>query len=121
MSTKATIDAYFDALRAGDAWKQHLTDSVTFTSFGTPPTHVTGRDAYIESTEGFYGMVTDFEVRELLVDGDRACALTRYQLQPPTGSSFTSDVAEIFTVDGGRIGALTIYFDSAPYQAAQPS
>jgi ketosteroid isomerase-like protein len=115
MSTRATIDAYFAALRAGDGWKDHVTDGATFASYGTPATEVAGRDGYIAATEGFYGMVTDLEVRDVLVDGDRACALTRYRLQPPAGEAFTSDVAEIFTVTAGRIDALTIYFDSAPY------
>jgi ketosteroid isomerase-like protein len=60
-------------------------------------------------------MIRSVEVREILVDGERACALTRYQLQPPGGAPFEGDVAEIFTVQDGRIGTFDIYFDSAPY------
>jgi ketosteroid isomerase-like protein len=54
------------------------------------------------------------EVRQLTVDGDRAVALTRYQLRGPTGD-FTSDVAEAFGVADGKISSFGIYFDTAPF------
>ena len=51
-----------------------------------------------------------------MIEGTKACALTRYQLQPPNGgASFASDVAEVFSVRGGKIGSFDIYFDSAPF------
>jgi ketosteroid isomerase-like protein len=54
-------------------------------------------------------------VNELLVDGERACALTHYDLRPPVGNPFVSDVAEIFTVKNGKITSFAIYFDTAPF------
>ena len=76
---------------------------------------MTGRDAYLASTAGFFSMVREVELRDLVVDGDRACALTTYTLQPPAGDAFRSDVAEVLTVHDGVIDALEIYFDPAPY------
>lgn len=60
-------------------------------------------------------MIAGLTVRDLLVDGERACALTRYQLQPPGRPGFKSDVAEVFVVRNGRIVAFDIYFDSAAF------
>jgi hypothetical protein len=61
-------------------------------------------------------MIVRVEVRDLMVDGQRACALTRYELRPPTGrATFSSDVAEIFSVANDRIESLSIYFDTSPY------
>jgi len=54
-------------------------------------------------------------VKDLLIDGHKACALTRYQLQPPAGPAFSSDVAEVFEVRDGKINSLDIYFDSSPF------
>ena len=51
----------------------------------------------------------------LEVDGEKACALTHYELQPPGGNAFSSDVAEIFTVRNGKIDSFDIYFDSTPF------
>ena len=50
-----------------------------------------------------------------MIEGDKVCALTRYELQPPKGNTFNSDVAEIFTVKDGKIVSLAIYFDTAPF------
>jgi len=60
-------------------------------------------------------MITAVKVKDLIVDGDRACALTQYDLQPPEGPAFHSHVAEVFKVRDGKIASLDIYFDSAPF------
>jgi ketosteroid isomerase-like protein len=60
-------------------------------------------------------MIAGMEVRDLVVDGDKACALTRYELHPPGRSPFDSDVAEVFEVRDGQIRSFAIYFDSSPF------
>ena len=115
MTTRDTIKEYLNSLERKDGWEKYFADDVVFTSFVTPVKQVSGRTAFLEATKGFYGMIVSLEVQNLLVDGDRACATTRYQLQPPVGPAFTSNVAEIFAVTGGRIRSLEIYFDSAPF------
>lgn len=60
-------------------------------------------------------MIVSVEVRNLLIDQNKACALTQYELQPPTGNVFSSDVAEIFSVTNGKIASFDIYFDTAPF------
>jgi ketosteroid isomerase-like protein len=117
MTTRSTIEAYFGALSGGGDWQAFLDEGVVFTSHAGPGKEVTGREAYVESTRGFYSMIRGLEVRQLIVDGDRACATTRYVLERPGGGSFTCDVAEVFTVRDGMIDSLEIYFDSAPFSA----
>ena len=41
--------------------------------------------------------------------------MTRYELQPPVGPAFGSDVAEVFAVHNGKIKSFDIYFDSSPF------
>lgn len=115
MTTRKTIEEYFRALAEKRGWQSFLSDDMIFTSFTSPMKRVTGREAYLESTKRFYAMITALEVRDLLVDGDKACALTRYDLQPPGRPRFASDVAEVFGVRDGKIGTFDIYFDSAPF------
>jgi ketosteroid isomerase-like protein len=115
MNTRDTIEGYFDHLRRKQGWEGFLSDDMTFTSFTSPIRHIDGRAAYLESTKRFYSMITRVEVRDLLIDGSKACALTRYQLQPPSGPSFQSDVAEMYAVRDGKIRSFDIYFDSAPF------
>ena len=115
MTTRQTIEAYFSSLQQKEGWESFLSDDMIFTSFTSPIKRVSGKAAYIESTRRFYSMITALEVRDLMVDGPRACALTRYQLQAPGGPAFGSDVAELFAVRGGKIATLDIYFDSSPF------
>jgi ketosteroid isomerase-like protein len=115
MTTRETIQRYFDDLRQNGSWQSYLADNLVFTSYASPTKRVSGKTEYLESTRRFFSMIRAVEVRDLLVDGDKACALTRYQLEPPKGPGFSSDVAEIFQVRDGRISSLDIYFDSAPF------
>jgi ketosteroid isomerase-like protein len=115
MTTKETIQAYFTRLQQKTGWEEFLSDDMVFTSFTSPIKRVSGRGAYLESTKRFYSMITAVEVRDLIVHGPRACALTRYQLQPPAGPAFSTDVAEVFGVHGSKISSFDIYFDSAPF------
>jgi ketosteroid isomerase-like protein len=115
MSTQDVVRHYFEELARKGNWESSLSDDLTFTSFTSPGKEVTGKAAYLESTRRFFSMIATVEVRDLIIEGAKACALTRYQLRAPNGSSFQSDVAEIFTVARGQIIALAIYFDTAPF------
>jgi ketosteroid isomerase-like protein len=115
MTTKATIEGYFSGLKQKKGWDSFLADDMVFTSFTSPVKQVTGKGAYLESTKRFYGGIVTFEVRDLLIGGDKACALTRYQLQRPQVPAFESNVAEVFRVRNGKIVTFDIYFDSAPF------
>lgn len=115
MTTRETIQSYFNSLKAKNGWEDFLSEDMTFTSYTSPIKRVSGRTAYLEATKRFYSMITALEVRDLVVDGDRACVLTHYELQPPGGRAFGSDVAEVFGVRDGKISTFGIYFDSAPF------
>ena len=115
MTTRDTIQSYFESLSEKSGWEAFLADDMAFTSFATPIKHVAGKGAYLEATKRFFSMIKALEVKSILVDGERACALTRYELQAPGGSAFQSHVAELFEVRDGKITSLEIYFDSAPF------
>lgn len=115
MTTRATIQSYFESLRGQKGWEAFLSEEMVFTSFTSPIKHVTGKGAYLEATKRFFSMIKAVEIKLILVDGQRACVLTRYELQAPGGPTFKSDVAEVFEVRDGKIQSLELYFDSAPF------
>lgn len=115
MTARDTVEGYFSSLKEKAGWESFLSDGLEFTSFTSPIRRVSGRAAYLDSTKRFYSMITALEVKALIVDGSNACALTRYELQPPIGPAFSSDVAEVFNVRDGKISSFAIYFDSAPF------
>src|SRR2546428_7107131 len=115
MSTKEIVQRYFEELKQRGRWESFLADDRSFTSFSRPLKEVTGKAAYLESTKRFFSMVKSVEVRDLIIEGAKGCALTRYQLQAPSGSRFQSDVADLFMVRNGKIDTFAIYFDTAPF------
>lgn len=116
MTPRETIQAYFDHLARKDGWESFLADDMLFTSLTSPSKQVQGKEAYLQATKRFYSMIVAVELRDLIIEGEKACALTRYELQPPNaGPIFRSDVAEVFSVRNGRIESFVIYFDSAPF------
>ena len=116
MKTRATIERYYEALGNKSDWESLFANDVTFTSFTSPNRQINDRNAFVAGTKRFYSMIVSFELRELIIDGNKACGLTRYEMQAPNGGPrFSSDVAEIFTVTDGQITSFAIYFDTAPY------
>ena len=116
MTTRAIVDSYFAALHSGKGWQDCLAEDMRFVSHTVPPRELRGKKAFLAGTAGFYGSIRSFEVRQVLVDDDRAVALTSYQVQPPGNAApFQSDVAEAFRVHAGKIIGLDIYFDSSPF------
>ena len=114
--TRKTIQSYFDRLERKNGWEASLADQLQFTSFTSPAKHVSGREAYLQATKRFYSTIAGVRVRDVIVDGDKACVLTHYALRPPNGTpAFESDVAEIFSVKNDKIDSLGIYFDTAPF------
>jgi hypothetical protein len=115
MTTREVVAAYLDRLRQHADWAPLMADDITFTSFTSPVRQLIGKDVFLQATKRFYSMIVLVDVRDLMVDGARACALTHYELEPPGGTRFGSDVAEAFVVENGAITSFGIYFDSAPY------
>jgi len=115
MTIRETIQGYFAALKERRGWQSFLSDDLVFISFTSPVKRVTGRTEFLEATKRFYSSIVSFEVKDILCDVEKACALTHYELRMADNHSITSDVAEIFTVKDGRINSFSIYFDSAPF------
>jgi len=115
MATKETVQQYFNSLKERRGWEVFFADDVVYTTFTSPVKRVSGKAAFLESTKRFYSTIATVEIRDLIADGDKACALTSYGLQFPGGQSIKSDVAEVFEVRNGKIHSFDIYFDSAPF------
>ncbi len=115
MTTKDTIQSYFNSLKEKQGWEAFLSEELSFTRFTSPIKRVAGRTAYLEATKRFYSMIKTLDIKSMVVDGEKACVLTRYELQPPGGPAFETHVAEVFEVRDGKIKSFDIYFDSAPF------
>ena len=113
MTPKDIILKYFECLNKKEGWDSLLSDDLSFTS---PTQHLCGKAAYIQDNKDFFNMVTSIEVKDLIVDGNKVCAITSYEIQFPKGTVYKDNgVAEIFSVKNNKIISLAIYFDTAAY------
>jgi ketosteroid isomerase-like protein len=115
MATREILQGYFDRVEAKRGWEAFLSDEMQFTIFTDPVERVTDRGTSLERLQRFYSITKALEIKDMIVDGEKACVLTRYELQPPGGPVFESHVAEVFEVRGDKITSFGIYFDSAPF------
>lgn len=116
MTTRETVQQYYDRLRVRGDWQALFAADVEFASLTSPVKRVAVKAAFLESTRRFYASIESLDVRQLIVDGDRAAAIVRYEVRPPDGGpAFESHVAEVFSVRRGQIHEFTICFDTAPY------
>lgn len=115
MTTKDIIHDYFDSLKHRRGWEAFLSEELTNINYTNPVKRVAGRGAYLEATKRFFSMITSLETKDIVIEGEKACALTRYELQSPDGVAFESHVAEMFQVREGKIASLANCFDRAPH------
>lgn len=113
MDTRQTVERYFKNLYGGD-WESLLAENIVFTNNGRE--NPRGKDVYVEATRRFMQVAKSVEVRQLIVDGDAACAVTHYSLVSPKGNHSVCDVAEIFVVKQGKIQSSSIFFDLAAFR-----
>jgi ketosteroid isomerase-like protein len=115
MTTKEIIQKYYDGIARKDGWQNVISDDVTFGGTGVKSTQ--GKDAYIEATSNFLRAVKTSKVKDMIIDGDKACAVVHYELASPKGNSAGLDVAELLSVKHGKIDSSTIFFDTAAFRA----
>jgi ketosteroid isomerase-like protein len=114
-TTQETIKSYYDGIKRKAGWQDLVSDGIVFAGTGVKASK--GKAAYVEGTNQFLRAVKDSQVRETIVEGERACVIMHYDLLSPKGNRASSDVAEVLTVKDGKIESSTIYFDTAAFGA----
>lgn len=114
-TTQETVQSYYEGIKRKDGWQDFVSDSILFDGTGVKATK--GKEAYIQVTSQFLRAVKSSQVREMIIEAERACVIVHYELISPKGNSATSDVAEILLVKDGKIDSSTIYFDTAAFNA----
>lgn len=111
MATRNLLRSYYDGLARGTDWGALLTDEFLLT--GTVPNETRSRDAYVGNS--FFKLVRGLRVEELITEGTSGFALVSYDLVSPKGTPFSSEVAELWKVQGGKLGSVAIYFDTSAF------
>ena len=108
---KELLKQYYDGLSKGGDWARLLSEDFLLT--GTIAKESRGRELYIRNN--FFRLVRGLRVKELISEGGQGFALVSYDLVSPKGKLFSSDVAELWKAEGGRLVSVAIYFDTASF------
>jgi len=78
-------------------------------------TPVVGKQAYIEVIKRFSRLFESMQVKEMIIEENKACVIGNYDYQFPNGQKINGNVAEIWTAKDGKLKTLTIYFDTLTF------
>ncbi|MEO6971553.1 MAG: nuclear transport factor 2 family protein [Chthoniobacterales bacterium] len=113
MKTKELLDTYYKGFAKKEGWDSVIADDFTFVGGDmTNTTPIVGKQAYIQIIERFSRLFTAMRVKEMIVEGERACVIGNYDYVFPSGTKITGDVAEIWKARDGKLASLTIFFDT---------
>jgi ketosteroid isomerase-like protein len=113
MGTKEIVQGYFDGIAKKNGWETFISEEMSYT---LPASSGSGKAAYVGATSRFLRVVDTAKVTRLIIEGDNACAIVRYELLSPKGNRLSADIAEILSVKNGKIASSAIFFDTAAFQ-----
>ncbi|GAB3162083.1 hypothetical protein GCM10027059_13930 [Myceligenerans halotolerans] len=118
MSAREVIDRYYALANAGDwdRWCDLFTEDVRIDE--QLAGRVDGRATLREMMAGFPAMYATFTntPREVVIEGLRACVVSRLEATTPGGDKIAADVANLFLLDGtDRIAYMANFHDTAPF------
>ena len=114
MTTKETVQRYYDGVARKEGWQSVISESIAFAS---PNQNTQGKDAYVQGTARFLQNVKAAKVRELIIEGEKAYALVDYEMVSPKSQTRWFNVAEILSVKNEKINSSTILFDTTAFKA----
>ncbi|MFZ0452254.1 MAG: nuclear transport factor 2 family protein [Ignavibacteriaceae bacterium] len=117
MNTKELLDIYYKGFAEKSGWEDVIADDFKFTGGDMTKTDpVIGKSAYIEVIKRFSKLFKSMRVKEMIVEGEQACVIGNYDYEFPGGKKINGDVAEIWEVKNGKLGSLTIFFDTLSFE-----
>lgn len=108
---------YYESLaRKDDKWQELYAEDADF-SDASRTLSAKGRQAVVQAFVPFLKGVAGVKVKQLIVEGDRACAIIGYDYVNPKGKKLSQDVAEVWEVKGEKLITEVIYFDLTEYRS----
>ncbi len=109
-TTESVVNSFFEAMYSNNGWEELITHDVSFEGPFTPL--LSGKENFIKVSKQFLQNMHQAEVRSMIVQGDRACVLTNYQIGDPDMALLDLNACEIIQVKAGKVDSMEIYFDS---------
>ncbi len=116
MTVKEVLQSFYDSLaKKNNDWQKDLSENVEF-SDASKRLHAEGKEAFIQSFNGFLRAVEKVQLKQLIIEGNNACAVVSYDYISPNGNKLHQDDAEVWKITDGKVDTLTIYFDITEFR-----
>jgi len=116
MGTKELLENYYGSFAKKKGWEAVIADDFKFVGGDmTKTTAIVGKANYIAIIDRFSRLFATMRVKQMIVEQDNACVIANYDYTFPNGTAISGDVAEIWKVKGGKLDALTIFFDTLTF------
>ena len=116
LNTKNIVQNYYKSLEEkNDVWKDLYSEDAIF-SDAAQILLAEGKKSVIQSFIPFLKGVVGVKIKQLIVEGENACAIISYDYVNPKGERMSQDVSEIWKVKNNKLTKLTIYFDLTAYR-----
>ena len=116
MNTKDIIQSYYKSLEEkNDTWKDLYSEDAVF-SDASQLLLAKGKKTVLQAFIPFLKGVAGIKIKQLIIEGENACAIISYEYVNSKKERMSQDVAEIWEVKNGKLTKLTIYFDLTAYR-----
>jgi ketosteroid isomerase-like protein len=116
MATRDLVQSYYGSLsQKNDTWQNLYANDAVF-SDASQTLNAKGKAAVIQSFIPFLKGVEGVKVKQMIVEGEKACAVVAYDYVNPKGQKMQQDVAEVWETKDAKLAKLTIYFDLTAYR-----
>ena len=113
---KELLETYYKGFAEKANWESVIADNFQYTGCDITKTEpLIGKQAYIEVIKRFSQVFTAMRVKEMIVQGNKACVIGNYDFKFPNGQEVNGNVAEHWTANDGKLQSLTIYFDTLTF------
>lgn len=113
---KDLLNIYYKAFADKANWESVIADDFQFVGGDmTNTTPIVGKQAYIEIITRFSQVFKSMRVKQMIIEGSKACVIGNYDYQFPSGRQMNGNVAELWTAKNGKLQSLTIYFDTLTF------
>lgn len=116
LETRDILQSYYDSLdNKDDKWKELYSEDASF-SDASQTLSAEGVIAVIQSLTPFLKGVDSLKVKQMIVEGERACVVVDYVYINSKGNKMNQDVAEVWELKNGKLSKLILYFDLTAYR-----
>lgn len=109
-----TVQAFQMSMGSGtNDWTEMISEDVTFKG---PVADVKGKLDFIELNKGFFPNVKGYELLNSFGNETFASLEGTFKVATPKGNEIELEMAEVYTVENGKIQSIRVYYDAEEFR-----